>query len=276
MYKQTTNEVRERNENADIHRLKIIRAVEATNANSGGCYCESNSPKIEEWRVLRSRNGYWRRVLSTSKLEFSRPRSLFLRLRVPIGKFIELRREQAARLNCERIFSAMSEIPSIRRTQILGLRALPELPSCAYCAAGWILNFVRRGFPPQSYREVSRVNRVTRWATYDRRQSLWQIWGAGRGSLYVMCACVARARARARRVKVRTQSMTIFPRLPFLSLLDRFSGVFSLTTGSYRVTSSKRVHFLNGESVVTYTHKRKHPEGVPSSTSNRNSFLALP
>ncbi|KAM0730522.1 hypothetical protein ACS0PU_002851 [Formica fusca] len=48
----------------------------------------------------------------------------------PIVGFIEPHREQAAHLNCERILSATSRMPPIRRTQILELHALLEmLPS---------------------------------------------------------------------------------------------------------------------------------------------------
>lgn len=74
---------------------------------------------------------------------------------LPAGRFIELHWEQAARLNCERIFSATSGISPIRRTQILGLRALLPLFQIALRRRVDIEFCRKRIFPSQSYREVN-------------------------------------------------------------------------------------------------------------------------
>lgn len=103
-----------------------LKTINATTANT----TEVNACRRPDDRILETNNrenGYSRCIIpirsNTSDFSILFPP----RYGHPIVGFIEPHREQAAHLNCERIFSATSRIPPIRRTQILGLHALLEL-----------------------------------------------------------------------------------------------------------------------------------------------------
>lgn len=116
----------------------------------------------------------------------SGPLDLFPSATLFAGRFIELHREQAVRLNCERIFSAMSGISPIRRTQILGLRALLLLFQIALRRRVDIEFCRKRIFPSQSYREVNHEtgNKVS--AVRSMPVALtYRDGGAGEGATYV-------------------------------------------------------------------------------------------
>lgn len=157
----------------------------------------------------------------SNNTQFASSKSVLPSVMLSVGRFIELHRKQAARLNCERIFSAMSGIPPIRRTQILGLcwctllvlfqSVLRRRVDIEFC---W-----KRIFPHKAIARWA-MKRVTRWAPYDRCQSLWHTGGP-------ICHD---------NTKARTQSTAIFP-FPFP---DRSLDVFPSDDCQVATSRAKR------------------------------------